>query len=221
MLEEDANMRYFHSVANGGYRKKLIHSLTHDEGTIEGHEQFKSYITNYYKGLSGDPLESNLSMDESRIDDIPNVPQEEIVLLTDPCSEDEFKKVVFQMEHNKIPGLDGFLAEIYPNFWKIIKSDLMELFSVLHVGQPKLFCINFGEIILLPKVNKAERIQQYISICLLNVYFKHFTKVGAIRMNSSMNMWFAPLRRLLCKEDISWMDFSPCLKQFMSCIVKR
>jgi hypothetical protein len=84
MLEEDTNKRYFHSVANGGYRKKLIHSLTHDEGTIEGHEQLKSYITNYYKGLSGDPLESNLSMDESRIDDIPHVPQEEITLLTAP-----------------------------------------------------------------------------------------------------------------------------------------
>jgi hypothetical protein len=60
----------------------------------------------------------------------------------------------------------------------------MELFSVLHVGEPKLFRINFGEIILLPKVNEAERIQQYISICLLNVYFKFFTKAGAIRLNS-------------------------------------
>jgi hypothetical protein len=39
---------------------------------------------------------------------------------------------------------------------------------VLHDEQLELFRINFGEIILLPKVNEAERIQQYISIYPLN-----------------------------------------------------
>jgi hypothetical protein len=43
ILEDDANTRYFHSVANGRHRKKLIHSLVQDEGTIEGHENLKSY----------------------------------------------------------------------------------------------------------------------------------------------------------------------------------
>jgi hypothetical protein len=33
--------------------KKLIHSLVQEEGLIEGHEQLKSYITFYYKGLFG------------------------------------------------------------------------------------------------------------------------------------------------------------------------
>jgi mannosylglycoprotein endo-beta-mannosidase len=66
ILEGDANTRYFHSVANGRHRKKLIHSLVQDEGTIEGHENLKSYITKYYKGLFGSPEEGNFSMDESR-----------------------------------------------------------------------------------------------------------------------------------------------------------
>ena len=47
ILEGDSNTRYFHSIANGRHRKKLIHSLIQDEGTIEGHEQLKSYITSY------------------------------------------------------------------------------------------------------------------------------------------------------------------------------
>jgi hypothetical protein len=33
------------------------------------------------------------------------------------------------------------------------------MFSVLHAGQLELFRLNFGEVILLPKVNEAERIQ--------------------------------------------------------------
>jgi hypothetical protein len=55
-------------------------------------------------------------MDESRIDDIPQVSAEENNLLAAPFSEDEVKKAVFQMEHNKAPGPDGFSAESYQNF---------------------------------------------------------------------------------------------------------
>ena len=36
----------------------------------------------------------------------------------------------------------------------------------------------------MPKVNEAERIQQYRPICLLNVSFKIFTKTATIRLNS-------------------------------------
>jgi hypothetical protein len=46
-----------------------------------------------------------------------------------------------------------------------------------------LFRLNFGEIVLLPKVNVAERIQQYRPICLLNVSFKKITKVATLRLN--------------------------------------
>jgi hypothetical protein len=65
ILEGDANTRYFHSVSNGRHRDKHIHSLIQDEGVIEGHENLKSYITNYYKGLFGSPEEGNFSMDET------------------------------------------------------------------------------------------------------------------------------------------------------------
>jgi hypothetical protein len=46
-------------------------------------------------------------VDESRIDDISQVVGEENALLTTPISEEEVKKEVFQMKHNKASGLDG------------------------------------------------------------------------------------------------------------------
>ena len=113
ILEGDSNTRYFHSLANGRHRKKCIHSLIQDEGTIEGHEQLKSFITKYYKNLFGEPEEGNFSMDESQTEDIPQVSDEENAHLTAPFCEDEVKKAVFQMEHNKAPGPDGFPAEFY------------------------------------------------------------------------------------------------------------
>jgi mannosylglycoprotein endo-beta-mannosidase len=184
ILEGDSNTRYFHSVANGRHRRKRIHSLSQDEGMIEGLDNLKSYITNYYKNLFGAPEEGNFSLDETRTDDIPQVSTEENDLLTAEYSEEEVRKAIFQMEHNKAPGPDGFPAEFYQTFWDTIKGDLLELFGSLHAGQLELFRLNFGEIILLPKVNEAERIQQYRPICLLNVSFKIFTKVATIRLNT-------------------------------------
>ena len=94
------------------------------------------------------------------------------------------RQAIFQMEHNKAPGPDGFPAEFYQNFWDIIKDNLLKLFNDLQNGLLELFKRNFGEIILLPKIKEAERIQQYRPICLLNVSFKIFTKVATIRLNS-------------------------------------
>ena len=180
-MQGDSNTRYFHSIANGRQRKKRIHSLAQEEGTIEGQEQPKSYITNYYKGLFGAPEEGNFTLDEFRTTDIPQVSVEENNLLTNPYSEDEVRTAVFQMERNKAPGPDGFPAKFYQNLWDVIKSDLLDMFASLHAGQLELFRLNFGEIILLPKIKDAERIQQYRPICLLNVSFKIFTKVATIR----------------------------------------
>jgi hypothetical protein len=71
ILKGDTNTHNFHGVANGRYRKKLIHSIVLDVGTIEGHDQLKKYITNYYKNLFSNQEEGKFSMDESQIDDIP------------------------------------------------------------------------------------------------------------------------------------------------------
>ena len=129
---------------------------------------------------------------------------EENNLLVAPFSEEEISKAVFQMEHNKAPGPDGFPAEFYQHFRDIIKPDLLELFGCLHGGQLEIFRLNFGEIVLLPKIQEAERIQQYRPICLLNVSFKIFTKVATIRLNSVADHVVKPTQtvfmqgRLIC-----------------------
>jgi hypothetical protein len=49
---------------------------------------------------------------------------------------------------------------------------------MLQQKELSLFKLNFGIITLLPKKENAVQIQQYRQICLLNVSFKIFTKVG-------------------------------------------
>jgi hypothetical protein len=94
ILKGDSNTQYFHGISNGRHRKKRIHSLVQDKGLIEGHEQLKSYITNYYKGLFRPPDKSLFSLDETLTDDIPKVSMEENGLLTAPYSEEEVQKAI-------------------------------------------------------------------------------------------------------------------------------
>jgi len=124
----DNNTRYFQLIANGRHRKKRIFALEDGNNKIEGLSNLKSYITNFYKGLFGDLDECQVTLDESRVDDIPQVSRRENELLTNDFTESEVREAIFSMKHNKAPGPDGFPVEFYQHFWEIIKVDLMQIF---------------------------------------------------------------------------------------------
>ena len=79
---------------------------------IEGQQNLKEYITNFYKDLFGPSEDNHFSLND-RMDDIPQVSQTENEFLTAPFTEKEVWDVIFDMEHNKAPGPDGFPAEFY------------------------------------------------------------------------------------------------------------
>jgi hypothetical protein len=109
-------------------------------------------------------------------------------------SEEEVRHVVFQMEHNKAPGPDGFPAEFYQACWNIVKEDLMALFTDFHEGTLPLYRLNFDTIILIPKCQEAKTIQQYRLVCLLNISFKIFTKEVTKKVISPTQTAFLPRR---------------------------
>jgi exonuclease III len=183
LLEGDTNTRFFHLVANGKHRKQHIYKLEDERGIVVGDDCLKSHITNYYKNLFGTPEHSEITLMENHILDIPQVSQEENDILVADFTESEVREAIFQMEHNKAPGPDGFPAEFYQVFWEVIKDDLLSLFHDFHNENLDLFSLNFGIITLIPKLQGATTIRQFRPICVLNVSFKIFTKVGTNRLN--------------------------------------
>ena len=169
-------------IANCKHRKKRIFHLEQDEGTILGQENLKLYITEYYMQLFGPPEDNCVSLDESRIEDVPQLATEENDILTAPFSEKDEFEAISQMKNNKAPGPDGFPAEFYKKCWHIVKGDLLPMFHDLFSGQLQLFHLNFGTITMFPKKTEAVRIEQFRPICLLNVSFKNFTKVRTNRL---------------------------------------
>jgi hypothetical protein len=117
LLEGDANTRFFHLVANGKHRKQLIYRLEDDNGVAVSSDRLKCHITNYYKNLFGFPKQIEITSMEDQIHGIPQVSDEENEILIADFTENEVREAVFQMEHNKSPGPDGFPAEFYQVFW--------------------------------------------------------------------------------------------------------
>lgn len=109
-------------------------------------------------------------------------------------------KAIFQMEHNKAPGSDGFPAEFYQVFWELIKEDLIAMFSDFHDNTLLIYSLNFGVITLIPKKCNAMKIQEYRPICLLNVSFKVITKVLTRQIGSIADKIIRP----------SQTSFMPC-----------
>jgi hypothetical protein len=161
---------------------------------LPGTKSLKNIYQFYYRSLFGPPQENNFRLDETRKDDIPQVTDKENENLIQPFTESKIKITIFQMEHNKAPGTDGFPAEFYQVFWELIKYVLLALFNDFHSGTLPLCSLNFGTIILLPKCKEANIIQQYRPICLLNVSFKIFTKVATNRLTSVAQKVINPIQ---------------------------
>jgi hypothetical protein len=62
------------------------------------------------------PEDGNFSMNETRIDDIPQVSIDENALLTAEYFEEEVRNIIFKIKHNKAPGPEGFPSEFYQIF---------------------------------------------------------------------------------------------------------
>ena len=122
----------------------------------EGQENLKVFIRKYYKDLFGSPQRNNFSLDESQINDIPQINEEENKLLIEEFIEKEVREAIFQMKHNKAPDPDSFPAEFYQVFLSLIKDDLMAMFREFHAGNLPLFNLNFGTITLIPKQKEVK-----------------------------------------------------------------
>lgn len=113
LLEGDSNTKYFQLIANGKHRKTRIYQLQDGNHTISSDEDLKKYITKHYRGP---PDNNNFDLDETRIDDIPQVTDVENEILISEFTETEVREAILKMEHNKTLGPDGFPADFYQAF---------------------------------------------------------------------------------------------------------
>jgi hypothetical protein len=187
ILKGDANTSYFHGIANGRKRKCIIKALVEEDTVLEDKEELKEHITNFYKKLFGREPDPKVRLGEDFWKVTGRLEESDNMWLTRPFSMSELETAVRDMKSNTAPGPDGFSTCFFKKFWGKVRDDILEMLHLLHKGKLDLARLNFGILVLLPKIKGANQIKQYRPICLLNVIYKIITKVLTIRLTSVIN----------------------------------
>ncbi|CAJ2662070.1 unnamed protein product [Trifolium pratense] len=116
---------------------------------------------------------------------IPNLVNENVnALLTLIPSYDEIKNAVFSLNKDSAPGPDGYGAFFYQKYWEIINEDVVAAVLQFFTSGWIMPSFNSNTIILIPKTNKADSIDQFRPIAMANFKFKIISKVLADRLAS-------------------------------------
>lgn len=183
LLEGDANIAFFHRVANGRKMKSTIRTLEGDNDPIENPEELKAHIYEYYRKLFGAELPPKFCLSQNMWERRGRFSHEDNEELVQPFTLEEIEKALKEMKTNTAPGPDGFPVCFYKEFWPQLKGQIKEMMDLLFEGKLEMWRINYGVITLIPKIRDANTIKAFRPICLLNVCFKLLTKVITNRLS--------------------------------------
>jgi len=103
-------------------------------------------------------------------------------LLTSLPSADEIKNAVMTLNGDSAPGPDGYPGHFYQSFWRIIGPDVVNSTQFFFTSSSIMPNLNSNILILIPKVQGADRLDNFRPIALANFQFKIITKILADRL---------------------------------------
>ncbi|KAK1650817.1 hypothetical protein QYE76_068622 [Lolium multiflorum] len=191
LKDGDQNTSFFHACASERRRVNMLKKLRNDDGGwVEGDEELRSFITNYYQSLfssTAGTREAELLCNVS-----PVVTPDMNAYLKIPFSLDEIKDALNSMGDLKAPGPDGMPAVFYKRFWDLVGSKVQEeVLGVLNGGNIPAGW-NETVIVLIPKVKNPTRLKELRPISLCNVIIKIVTKVIACRLKNVLDDIISP-----------------------------
>ena len=115
-------------------------------------------------------------------------PAVELESLDTPFTEAEILNAIKQLPSDKSPGPDGFTGLFFKRCWPIIKPDVVAAVNAFYNNRCNdLNLLNKATIVLIPKKEGAEIIQDFRPISLIHAIAKIITKILALRLAPLMN----------------------------------
>ncbi|XP_061350360.1 uncharacterized protein LOC133295534 [Gastrolobium bilobum] len=189
----DRNTRYYHTIAVARRRKNKVLSLKNEMGIwIRSEDALKSLASNYYSNLFADdqPVRTWLSTQVNW----PSLDPADCHLLSKPITREEIKVAFFQMGPHKAPGNDGFPAIFYHRNWDLIADQVCNDITGFFNNPEGIKSVNDTLLVLIPKVDIPEKIDQMRPIALCNVLYKATTKIIVNRLKGVMDKLVSPFQ---------------------------
>ncbi|KAH7422266.1 hypothetical protein KP509_12G000900 [Ceratopteris richardii] len=96
-------------------------------------------------------------------------------------TEEEILLALGSLKNGKAPGLDGLSKEFVLAFWPSLKALLLEVCNEIWRDQKMPYSFKQGKIKLIPKVELPKRIGDWRPISMMNIIYKIFAKIFALR----------------------------------------
>ena len=107
--------------------------------------------------------------------------------LSTPFTLEEKTESVKMRANNKGPGSDGITPEFYKEMWDIIGEDVTKVINTVIERGRLSVSQNTGLIVLIPKVNKQKKIEDYRPLTLLNCDLKILTRAVTARLTRELS----------------------------------
>ncbi|CAN6246168.1 unnamed protein product [Urochloa humidicola] len=177
----DRNTAFFHAACRERRRRNKIGRLRRDDGVwIEGEDEKKDFITNYFAQL----FRSNNGHTAPQLLNAVGrcVTEEMNEGLTKEFTPMEVRMALESIGDLKAPGPDGMPSIFYKKFWEMVGERVTEeVLGVLN-GGPMPEGWNDTNIVLIPEVPKPVQVKDLRPISLCNVIYKLVAKVFENRL---------------------------------------
>ncbi|XP_028784473.1 uncharacterized protein LOC114740485 [Neltuma alba] len=177
----DRNTKFFHSCTiQRRVRNKVVKLKGEDGEWLEEEKDINDAFSKFYSELFASGGRRN--MEETLVYVDKTVSEEDNKKIQKAVTMEEIKLAAFQLNGLKAPGPDGFSGCFYYAAWGEINGELVEMIKDFFDHKVSLQPINKTNIVLIPKVDVAEKVGQFRPIGLCNFVYKIISKVLANRL---------------------------------------
>lgn len=125
-------------------------------------------------------------------DGLERLTREEVLSLNKPFLATEVEVAIRSMGKYKAPGPDGYQPIFYQSCWEVVGNSVIRFaldFFSSGILPPQT---NDALVVLIPKVPKPERMNQFRPISLCNAIFKMITKMMVLRLKKVIGKLIGP-----------------------------
>lgn len=181
----ERNTKFFHAVSKVRKSKNRFKSIIDDQGIEHFRDDAIGKVAEkYFSDLFSTTQHSDMEEIISGIEPKVTAAMNRSLLL--PVTNKEIKDAVFSIGPDRAPGVDGFTAAFYHQFWDLIGEDVCSMVrSFFETGEMNND-INQTQLCLIPKTSDSKHMADYRPISLCTVNYKIISKVLIMRLKQCL-----------------------------------